>query len=82
MSLVGPRPCMQHQRGLYGKHWSEYCAMRPGITGLWQVSGRNDVSYEDRVRIDSWYVRNWSVWIDMVYLLKTVKVVLERKGAY
>ena len=56
--------------------------MPPGITGMWQVNGRSDTTYEQRVEMDSWYVRNWSVWIDMVYLLKTFKVVLERKGAY
>ena len=54
----------------------------PGITGVWQVSGRSDTTYEERVLMDSWYVHNWSVWIDIVYLLKTVLVVCKAKGAY
>jgi exopolysaccharide production protein ExoY len=53
MSLIGPRPCMERQRSLYGKHWEHYCAMRPGITGLWQVSGRNRLSYAQRVELDA-----------------------------
>lgn len=56
--------------------------VRPGITGMWQVSGRSDIDYEERVALDSWYVRNWSVWIDIVLLFKTFYVVLARKGAY
>ena len=56
--------------------------VRPGMTGLWQVSGRNDVDYDARVYLDSWYVKNWSLWHDMVILLKTVRVVLARSGAY
>ena len=56
--------------------------VKPGITGMWQVSGRSDIDYEERVLLDSWYVRNWSVWIDIVMLFKTFKVVLLRKGAY
>jgi lipopolysaccharide/colanic/teichoic acid biosynthesis glycosyltransferase len=56
--------------------------VRPGITGLWQVSGRNDVGYENRVRLDMWYVLNWSLWLDILMLFKTVRVVLKREGAY
>ena len=56
--------------------------VKPGITGMWQVSGRSDIDYEERVLLDSWYVRNWSVWTDIVMLFKTFKVVLLRKGAY
>ncbi|EFK95159.1 Uncharacterized sugar transferase [sediment metagenome] len=58
-----------------------YRQVRPGITGLWQVSGRSHTSFEQRAAIDSWYVRNWSLWIDWVVLLKTVRVVLSGKGA-
>ncbi|MGZ5271924.1 MAG: sugar transferase, partial [Ramlibacter sp.] len=60
MSLVGPRPCMFSQVHLHGPHFEEYCAMRPGITGLWQVSGRNRLTYQERVALDTAYVRNWS----------------------
>lgn len=81
MSLVGPRPCMQHQRGLYGKHWSEYCAMRPGITGLWQVSGRNRLPYAKRVELDAQYVQNWSLWLDIKILARTVSTVLRKDGS-
>ena len=52
------------------------------MTGYWQVHGRNDVTYEERVQMDSWYVRNWSLWLDMVLLLKTIKVVCGKRGAY
>ena len=54
----------------------------PGITGLWQTSGRSEVSFKERLRMDAWYVRNWSVWLDMIYLLKTFAVVMRGKGAY
>ena len=53
-----------------------------GLTGIWQVSGRNDVSYEERVNLDRWYVKNWSLWTDVVILIKTVPIVLRRSGAY
>ena len=59
-----------------------YLMVRPGITGLWQVSGRNDVGYEKRVYLDTWYVKNWSLWYDIAILFKTVRVVLRREGAY
>jgi len=54
----------------------------PGITGLWQVSGRNRLTFDDRLRLDAWYVLNWSVWLDLVILFKTVRVVLNKEGAY
>lgn len=82
MSLVGPRPIVQAEVERYGDYINDYYLVPPGITGMWQVSGRSDTTYDERVAMDSWYVRNWSVWIDIVYLLKTVKVVFERKGAY
>jgi lipopolysaccharide/colanic/teichoic acid biosynthesis glycosyltransferase len=56
--------------------------VRPGITGLWQVSGRSDVSYEERVRLDMYYIRNWSIWLDLQILLQTVPVVIRGNGAY
>ena len=82
MSLVGPRPVIEEELDRYGDQVGYYLETRPGITGLWQISGRNDTGYEDRVALDSWYVRNWSLWYDLVILVKTVSVVLQRKGAY
>lgn len=82
MSLVGPRPIVKAEEVFYGDKLEYYLSARPGITGLWQVSGRNDVSYEQRVAFDCWYVRNWSVWNDLVILFKTTFVVLQHKGAY
>lgn len=82
MSFVGPRPCMQGQAELYGCHWAEYCAMRPGITGLWQVSGRNKLGYSERVALDAAYVNGWSLWLDFKILAKTVYVVATGHGSH
>ncbi|MBR7025550.1 MAG: undecaprenyl-phosphate galactose phosphotransferase WbaP [Selenomonadaceae bacterium] len=82
MSLVGPRPIVQAEVVRYGKNIREYYMVLPGITGMWQVSGRSDTTYPERVAMDAWYVRNWSVWIDLMYLFKTVKAVFTGKGAY
>lgn len=82
MSLVGPRPIVEAEIEKYGEYINDYYLVPPGITGMWQVNGRSDTTYTERVAMDTWYVRNWSVWIDLVYLFKTVKIVLERKGAY
>jgi len=82
MSLVGPRPIITAEIPKYGEYFADFCLVPPGITGMWQVNGRSDTTYEERVQMDTWYVRNWSVWIDVIYLLKTVAVVLMRKGAY
>lgn len=83
MSLVGPRPVLNDEIVKYYKEDKDYYFLtKPGITGLWQVSGRNDIDYEDRVRLDTWYALNWSLWLDIVILLKTVKVVFAREGAY
>jgi undecaprenyl-phosphate galactose phosphotransferase len=82
MSLVGPRPIVQAEEKYYADRFEYYLAVRPGITGLWQVSGRNDVTYDQRVALDCWYVENWSIWNDLVILFKTTFVVLNRKGAY
>jgi lipopolysaccharide/colanic/teichoic acid biosynthesis glycosyltransferase len=59
-----------------------YLLVRPGMTGLWQISGRSDTDYDKRVYLDVWYVKNWSFWYDLIILLKTIKVVLKREGAY
>jgi undecaprenyl-phosphate galactose phosphotransferase len=83
MSLVGPRPVIGEEITQYYKERADYYHLvLPGITGLWQVSGRSDVDYDNRVRLDMWYVLNWSVWLDILMLFKTVKVVLKREGAY
>lgn len=82
MSLVGPRPIVEEELNRYGDQVGYYLEAPPGLTGLWQISGRNDTGYEDRVALDCWYVRNWSLWYDLVILLKTVRVVLAREGAY
>jgi Undecaprenyl-phosphate galactose phosphotransferase WbaP len=82
MSLVGPRPVTEEELAKYGQHAFYYLLVRPGLTGLWQVSGRNEVSYEKRVALDRYYVQNWSIWLDLYILARTVWVVLTRKGAY
>jgi len=83
MSFVGPRPVVQEELDMYYRENVEYYFMvKPGITGLWQVSGRSDTDYDFRVETDKWYVRNWSLWLDIVILIKTVKVVIFRDGAY
>jgi len=81
MSLIGPRPCMMNQKTLYDDKWIYYCAVRPGITGLWQVSGRNQLSYARRVELDVDYVRNLSVISDIKIAFKTVSVVLTGHGS-
>jgi Undecaprenyl-phosphate galactose phosphotransferase WbaP len=83
MSLVGPRPVLERELiEYYGSASQLYKRVRPGLTGLWQVRGRSDTSYEERVVFDEWYILNWSFWYDIVILLQTVLVVLLRKGAY
>jgi len=81
MSLVGPRPVTEGELKHYGAAASAYLAVRPGLTGPWQLSGRNDVSYATRVAMDEAYVRNFSLWNDIVILLRTPGVVLSKKGA-
>ena len=83
MSLVGPRPIVDEEVIKYDVFFSDYTMVRPGMTGLWQTSGRSDTSYSRRVRLDAWYVRNWDIWLDISLLVKTVRVVLSsRSGAY
>ena len=83
MSLVGPRPIVDEEVIKYDVFFSDYTMVRPGMTGLWQTSGRSDTSYSRRVRLDAWYVRNWNIWLDISLLVKTVRVVLSsRSGAY
>ena len=82
MSLVGPRPIIRDEMARYGEYIGDYLMVKPGITGMWQVSGRSDTDYKQRVQLDSWYVRNWSVWLDVMLLWRTIKVVINCKGAY
>ena len=82
MSLVGPRPIIKDEMVRYGEYINDYLMVKPGITGMWQVSGRSNTDYKQRVQLDSWYVRNWSVWLDAMLLWRTGKTVLSKKGAY
>jgi exopolysaccharide production protein ExoY len=82
MSLVGPRPIVDAEVPRYGRRFSAYCAQRPGITGLWQVSGRNDVSYRRRVALDTTYSARRSLALDMRILVATVPAVMLRRGSY
>ena len=81
MSLVGPRPIVEAEVPRYGEDIHHYYAARPGLTGLWQVSGRSNTDYSQRVHLDTWYVKNWSLWSDIVILFRTIPAVLKRKGA-
>ncbi|MGL5838574.1 MAG: sugar transferase [Sphingorhabdus sp.] len=81
MSLVGPRPIVEGEIPHYGRYFAHYCRVRPGITGLWQVSGRSDVSYRRRVVLDTVYCRSKSFMLDFSILTRTVPAVLMRKGA-
>ena len=82
MSLVGPRPIVAKEIERYGDNFKEYAMCKPGITGIWQVSGRSDTTYEERVAMDTWYAYNRTNLLDLKYLFKTVKIVLLGKGAY
>ena len=82
MSLVGPRPIITAELERYNEEVEYYLLSKPGMTGLWQVSGRSDVDYETRVYLDAWYVKNWSMWNDIAILFKTISVVLRKDGAY
>jgi undecaprenyl-phosphate galactose phosphotransferase len=82
MSLVGPRPYLPIEMPRMNSYEDTILNARPGITGLWQVSGRNENSFEERLKIDAWYVRNWSLWLDITLLIRTVNAVLTRRGAY
>lgn len=82
MSLVGPRPIVETELPRYGRNVSYYLQARPGVTGLWQVSGRSNTSYSRRVALDAWYVKNWRFWRDIVILFRTVSVVVRRDGAH
>ncbi|MDX1766353.1 MAG: sugar transferase, partial [Candidatus Saccharimonadales bacterium] len=82
LSLVGPRPIVKDELHHYDEFDSLFLAIRPGLTGLWQVSGRSDLSYEERVRLDIYYIQNWSLILDIKILLKTVAVVIRKVGSH
>jgi lipopolysaccharide/colanic/teichoic acid biosynthesis glycosyltransferase len=82
MSLVGPRMISPPEMEMYQQWGMNLLTVRPGITGMWQVSGRSDVSYEERVRMDMNYIRNWTIWLDLQLLIRTIPAVLRGKGAY
>jgi len=82
MSLVGPRMISPEEMKEYNQWGMNLLTVRPGITGLWQVSGRSDLSYAERVRLDMHYIRNWSIWLDLQLLIQTIPAVLRRRGAY
>jgi Undecaprenyl-phosphate galactose phosphotransferase WbaP len=81
MALVGPRPIVEQERELYGEHLADLLAVQPGMTGLWQVSGRSNTTYAQRVALDMHYIENWSPWLDLLILGKTLGVVLKGTGA-
>lgn len=82
MSLVGPRPLLLRELGEYGDDLCLYAQTPPGLTGLWQISGRSQTTFDDRVAFDAWYVKNWSIWTDITILFKTISVVSGGRGAY
>ena len=82
MSLVGPRPIVEEEVERYGNKAKYFFKVTPGITGLWQVSGRNDIDYEERVMLDEYYAKNWSLWLDIEIIIRTFGAVLKKEGAY
>ncbi len=81
MNLIGPRPYMPEEINDLKSDFELITRVKPGISGLWQVSGRNNLSFSDRIKIDAWYIQNWSLWVDMVIFVKTIKIVLLKTGA-
>lgn len=82
ISLVGPRPIIEDELERYGSHAGVFLMIKPGLTGLWQVSGRNDVSYDERVKLDLYYIEHWSLWLDFKIVLQTVWMVLRGQNGY
>ena len=82
MSLVGPRPIVDDEVHHYGVHFKAYLQVKPGLTGIWQVSGRNNLSYSERVRLDVFYIRNWSIWFDLYVLARTPVAMITGNGAF
>jgi lipopolysaccharide/colanic/teichoic acid biosynthesis glycosyltransferase len=82
MSAVGPRPIVPCEIEIYGEHFEIFCSVLPGMTGLWQVCGRNDTSFRERIQLGIYYIHHWSPWLDLYLLARTVKTILFTKGAY
>ncbi|HUC20574.1 MAG TPA: sugar transferase, partial [Candidatus Polarisedimenticolaceae bacterium] len=82
ISLVGPRPIVAQELERYGTGRPTLLSLKPGLTGLWQVSGRSDVSYDERVKLDIYYIENWSLWLDIKIIMRTIVIVLMRQGAH
>lgn len=82
MSIVGPRPTLPYQVERYNDFQRKRLLVKPGITGWAQVNGRNAISWEERIKLDVWYVENWSLWLDFKIMLKTIAVVVKREGLY
>lgn len=82
MSLIGPRPIIEDEVPKYGHHYKLFSSVKPGLSGLWQVSGRSELDYDERVALDVYYIQSWSLWLDLYILFKTVGVVFGRVGAY
>jgi len=82
MSLVGPRPYLLKELEKQHSRKNTLSKVKPGLTGLWQISGRNKLAFAERLVLDEYYIRNWSLWFDIIILIKTVGVLISRKGAY
>lgn len=82
MNLIGPRPIVKEEVCRYKENYSEIFSVKPGLTGMWQVSGRTETSYEERVLLETYYVKNWSIWLDLFILMKTFLEVILGRGAY
>ena len=83
MSVVGPRPVVEEELIKYYKDKAElYKSVKPGVTGYWQVEGRSDTDYDERIKMDEYYIKNQSFWLDLKIILKTIKVMITGKGAY
>ena len=82
MSFVGPRPVTKSEIEKYGESANFVLSVTPGLSGMWQISGRSDTGYEERINLDTYYIQNWSVWLDIWIIIKTVWVVIRGKGAY
>lgn len=82
MSLIGPRPIIDDEKEKYGDNYALFASIKPGLSGLWQISGRSDTDYDERIAMDIYYIQSWSLWLDLYILLKTFAAVIEGKGAY
>src|SRR3989304_5767678 len=82
MSLVGPRMITPEEADRYGRKQLNLLTVKPGVTGLWQVSGRSNITYPERVQIDMSYIRNYSIWLDLALLVRTIPAVIKKTGAY